>query len=217
MATSQHSAGSQTAVISTEHTLATITSAGVYQLLVDCNNLALGDEVKLRIYIKVRSGDGSLLLYETTVEDLPVNLISVSPPVAAVHEFKATLLQQAGTGRAFDWSILSLGGAPTEASSGSQTATLTTEHTLATLSAAKSHVVYVDTGNLAGGDALILRLKQKPRSSGTTRLSQWTGAHNAQAAPVKPVGPFTTVHESVVTLEQTIGTGRAYPWSVVAL
>ena len=62
MATSKAD-GSQTAVISTEHTLATITDAGSYVLGVDVSNLALGDKLTLRIKTKVRSAGTTRTTY----------------------------------------------------------------------------------------------------------------------------------------------------------
>ncbi len=51
MATSE-SSGDQTAVVTTEHTLDTITDAGTYVLYVDTSNMVLIDELELRVKTK---------------------------------------------------------------------------------------------------------------------------------------------------------------------
>jgi len=98
--------GSQTATISTEHTLATINTGGVFVLAVDMANLVAGDVVEVRIYGKARTGDTERLLHRGTYG--PAALASplvMSVPIASPHHFKATLKQTAGTGRAFPWAI----------------------------------------------------------------------------------------------------------------
>jgi len=108
MAVSENTGGTQTAVISTEHTLATITAAGTYQLLVDTVNMVDGDELELRIKVKVRSGNTLReVFYGSAADDQGNNVIKISPPTPAPFEFVATLKQTAGTGRDFIWSIYS--------------------------------------------------------------------------------------------------------------
>jgi hypothetical protein len=100
--------GSQTAVISTEHTLATITDAGTYVLVVDTGNMLNGDELEIRIKTKVRSGNSSKLAYFAAFAHIQVEVNKVFVPVPTVVEFVATLKQTAGTGRAYIWSIYAL-------------------------------------------------------------------------------------------------------------
>lgn len=98
--------GSQTAVISTEHTLATSTAGYTFVLVVDTANLANGDAVELRIYTKCKSGGTERLAYCRKYANAQEELIKYSPPVPADVSCKATLKQTAGTGRVFDWSLL---------------------------------------------------------------------------------------------------------------
>jgi len=100
--------GSQTAVISTEHTLATITDAGSYVLGVDVSNLALGDKLTLRIKTKVRSAGTTRTTYIANYANLQSTLNILSIPIASPHEFVATLEQTAGTGRAYNWEVTEL-------------------------------------------------------------------------------------------------------------
>ena len=107
MALSQNTSGTQTAVISTEHTLATITTSNVYQLVVDLSNMVNGDELELRIKVKALTGSTSrVVFFATYAHDVGADSeIVLSPPVPAPFEFIATLKQVAGTGRGFDWAI----------------------------------------------------------------------------------------------------------------
>ena len=99
--------GSQTATISTEHTLSTQTGAGVFVLAVDIAALASGDQLELRIYGKARSSDTERLLYVRSFAFPVVELLVESIPVVSPHDWKATLKQTAGTGRAYPWAVYS--------------------------------------------------------------------------------------------------------------
>ena len=57
MTVSVKTSNSQTATITTEHDLATVTDPGVYVLVVDIAAMVAGDVTELRIYGKARSSD----------------------------------------------------------------------------------------------------------------------------------------------------------------
>lgn len=104
---SEQAGGTQTATISTEHTLATVSTAGVYQLGVDLANLAAGDTVELRVKLKLRSGSTSRVAWFAQYTHGPgIVPIVLSPPQATVVELVATLKQTTGTGRNFEWTII---------------------------------------------------------------------------------------------------------------
>lgn len=108
MAITQESSGSQTATISTEHTLATITTQKTFVLSVDCANLAAGEYVELKVKRDVRSADSTRTLYSRIVSsfEAQVNPIISMPPVpAGGGEYVVTLKQLNGTGRAFPWAV----------------------------------------------------------------------------------------------------------------
>jgi hypothetical protein len=105
MAVTVADSGSQTATISTEHTLSTLTTAGVYTLAVDTNAMVAGDTVVLRIYGKARSSDSERLIFESAFGDVQGDPLKLSFTVVSPHHFKATLTQTAGTGRAFPWAV----------------------------------------------------------------------------------------------------------------
>ena len=111
MAVSVNTSGSQTATIGTEHTLATITTAGIWILVVDIAAMAAGDIVELRVYGKARSTDTERLLFgpESYGPIVPGQLLVYSVPVVSPHSSRFSLKQTNGTGRAFPWAIYSTG------------------------------------------------------------------------------------------------------------
>lgn len=108
MALGSKADGSQTAVITTEHTLSTVTDAGVYQLSVDTDAMANGDELELRVKLKVRSVGTTRQVYLGTYAHVQTDKVKLSTPVAALHEVVFTLKQTAGTGRAFPWEVIQI-------------------------------------------------------------------------------------------------------------
>ena len=105
----------------------------------------------------------------------------------------------------------------TSEASGAQTAVITTEHTLATISTDGTFVLYVDTVNMVLGDELELRAKTKVKSDGTTREFLVATYAHVQGQPVKASIPVASINECVFTLKQTVGTGRVFNWEVVKL
>jgi hypothetical protein len=105
----------------------------------------------------------------------------------------------------------------TSVGSAVQTATLDTEHTLDTETAAGVYVLVVDTANLANGDIVILRIKTKYATGGTSRIAYAVTYANAQGEPNKYSIPVPVDTEIVCTLEQTDGTGRDFPWNLLKL
>lgn len=104
MAWAVDSSGSQTASISTEHSLATPSTVATYVLSVDTVNMVNGDLVELRCYDMV-DGSNYRQMWKGTYQHVQINNAKVSPPIAVTTQAKFTLKQTAGTGRAFPWSI----------------------------------------------------------------------------------------------------------------
>ncbi|MCK5431966.1 MAG: hypothetical protein KAJ03_04440 [Gammaproteobacteria bacterium] len=105
MALSSAANGTQVAVISSEHSLAIDTVAGVYILKVDVTNMVDGDELELRLKAKVLTGGSSI----ETIIGIYVNAqtedVVYSIPLSSVYSIEATLKQTAGTGRSYDWNL----------------------------------------------------------------------------------------------------------------
>ena len=83
-----------------EQTLATETTAGVYVLWVDLSNLADGDSVILRLKSKVRSSSTSRQVYSAAYAN------ATADGNIQAHEAVATLEQDGGVNRTYDWSLL---------------------------------------------------------------------------------------------------------------
>lgn len=104
--------------------------------------------------------------------------------------------------------------------SGTQTATVTTEHTLVTISTAVRVLYTVDVSAMAAADVLELRVKKPVLSGGTARTAvyvMYTDASYVDDA-LKiciPIVIDSVAGNASFTLKQTVGTGRAFPWSVV--
>lgn len=107
--------------------------------------------------------------------------------------------------------------AVTSVGSASQSATLDTEHTLDTETTAGVYVFVLDTNAMVAGDITIIRIKTKYASGGTSRLAYTATYANAQSEPIKYSIPIPVDTEIIVTLEQTDGTGRSYPWNLLTL
>jgi hypothetical protein len=111
--------------------------------------------------------------------------------------------------------------AVTAQSTGTQTATISTEHTLLDVAVAGTFTLHVDKNAMVSGDTLELRIYQIVLTSGTRRVAYKTVYSGAQStddmiAISVPISNELTDSGSVrFTLKQTAGTGRAYPWKVL--
>lgn len=105
--------------------------------------------------------------------------------------------------------------------SGTQTATLTTEHTLVDIDTAGVYTLHVDTVNMQAGDILELVVYQIVLTGGTRHgvmFGRWEGAQHSkfQIKKSKPISNDLTDSGSLrFTLKQTVGTGRDYDWKVL--
>lgn len=107
--TTQAQSGTQAATLTTRHQLgSTITTAGNYILLVDTNAMANGDELLLEIECKALTGSTSRVTESVRYANVQGAPNKRSVPIPVAHEVKFYLTQGSGTGRSYDWSILSL-------------------------------------------------------------------------------------------------------------
>lgn len=97
-----------TVSLSKEITLATDTANKTYVLVVDTAAMGAGDVLELRLYTKALSGGAEGLAYTVSYWGVQSDPLKYSPPVPADISIKATLLQPAGTARAYPWKLLSL-------------------------------------------------------------------------------------------------------------
>ncbi|WP_433329973.1 hypothetical protein [Spirillospora sp. CA-294931] len=106
---------------------------------------------------------------------------------------------------------------PTLLVSGTQTATINTEHELAVDTSNKTYVLAVDTAALAAGDLLELRLYTKILAGGAERLAYVASYQHAQGQPAVYSVPVPANVHLRATLKQVAGTARSFPWSLLAL
>lgn len=105
MAVTQPSSGTQTATVGTEHTLATITVAGIYVLHVDAAALAAGEELELRVYKTILAAGTERLLDVYYFKHAQGEPCLAAIPVICFTGIRATLKQVGGTGRAYPWAL----------------------------------------------------------------------------------------------------------------
>lgn len=114
--------------------------------------------------------------------------------------------------------------AVTAQGSGTQTATLTTEHTLLDVAVAGTFTFHLDTVNMATGDILELRIYQIILTGGTRRVAYYERYEGAQSTDdlIKISVPISNELTDAGSLRFTLqqnrnggGTGRAYPWKVL--
>lgn len=106
---SEHSAGSQTCTIGTEHTLTGAeTTATVAQLWLDLGNLTIGDTGVVRVKSKARSGDTQRVHHQWAFSALDGTCL-VTPMMTLLHDWDISIEQERGTGRTIPYSIRKLG------------------------------------------------------------------------------------------------------------
>lgn len=104
-----------------------------------------------------------------------------------------------------------------EHATGSQTATISTEHTLNSTSPETTDGVYqlfIDLANMVAGDVLEIRIKEKCRTGDTIRQLLLATLSGAQSDPLWASPSFVLMNGWDMTIKQTAGTGRAFPWSI---
>lgn len=111
--------------------------------------------------------------------------------------------------------------AVTAHASGTQTATISTEHELSAVAVAGVFTLHVDTVNMADGDYVELRVKQKILSGGTARTIIFQGISDAQPADdaiwysIPISNDLVEAGALSFTLKQVSGTGRNFPWKIL--
>jgi hypothetical protein len=100
-----NSSGSQTAVINTEHALATLTTSKFFTGYVDLSNMVSGDTTEIRVYVIVKSAGSYIQYYINTYTGAQTNKSVYVPPLPSNYGWKLTLKQTAGTGRVYDWAV----------------------------------------------------------------------------------------------------------------
>ncbi len=84
--------------------IATNTTAGVYQLWLDVSDMVTGDELQIRSYEKVRSADTQRIVYQSNLVGAQSPPIFVLPSLILINGWDFTLDAIAGT-ITVTWSI----------------------------------------------------------------------------------------------------------------
>jgi hypothetical protein len=99
------------AVSTTEHSLTTDTAGpdadttdGVFQAFLDVSDMIAGDQLQIRVYEKVRSGDTQRIVYQAILTGAQSEPIWVSPSLILLHGWDITCDALAGT-ITVNWSI----------------------------------------------------------------------------------------------------------------
>lgn len=91
-------------LISGTSTLQNNTTAGVYQLFVDCSNMAKNDEFVIRVYATARASGTKRVLFTITLDNAQSEIFC-TPTLILINGFDFTIQKVSGTDRAFDTSI----------------------------------------------------------------------------------------------------------------
>lgn len=111
--------------------------------------------------------------------------------------------------------------AVTAQGTGTQAATVGTEHTLLDVAVAGTFTLHVDLNPMAAGDSLELRIYQIVLTGGVRRVAyeqSYSGAQpsDAQISISIPISNELTDAGSLrFTLKQTTGTGKSFVWKVL--
>lgn len=114
--------------------------------------------------------------------------------------------------------------AVTAPGSGTQAATIGTEHTLYDVAVAGTFTFHVDKRAMAGGDTLELRIYQMilPAASGGTRGVAYKESFFGAPDPDDQIAISVAISNELTdpgslrfTLKQVAGTGRSFPWKVL--
>lgn len=110
MAITEHANGTRTAGTPPEAGFTALgtggdTTDGVFQLFIDCNNLARGDTIEIQCLEKVIASGTARLVWEATLSNAQDEPVFASPSLILMHGWTFQIRQTLGTARAFDWSI----------------------------------------------------------------------------------------------------------------
>lgn len=99
--------------------------------------------------------------------------------------------------------------------SGTQAATISTEHSLTQQTGVGIYVLKVDTSAMQSGDTLVIRLKDKVLSGSSSKITQEVMLDGVQSVPDWRSDAIPNDVEIIATIMQTAGVGRSYPWKLL--
>jgi hypothetical protein len=192
------------------------TADGIFQLVVDAADMIEDDELVVRIKEKCRSGDTQRLVWDYGLQQVAGDSpILISPALVLLHGWDMTLEARAGT-ISVPWSIRQLSSGISEHNSGSQTCTVTTEHTLGTADDATDVAIqfWLDFNAALVDDIFRVRIREMTVPSGTKRVVHEYWLEAPFSSPLFVTDALVLMNAWDITLTQTAGTSRAVPWSM---
>ncbi len=105
----------------------------------------------------------------------------------------------------------------TEVYSGTQVATVGTEHILNTTSPETTsglYELYLDTNALTANDAIQISFKEKVITGGTQHILFLVTLYGIQSSPIFTSGQFMLTHGWDICIKQTLGTSKSFPYSI---
>ena len=81
------------------------TTDGVFQLWLDLNAMANGDEFRVRVYERISSGGTTRIAMEWVISHAQSEPMWVTPSLIFMHGWEFSLTKLTGTDRSIAWSI----------------------------------------------------------------------------------------------------------------
>lgn len=194
------------------------TTAGLYQAVIDVSDMVDGDELQIRVYEKVRSGDTQRVVYTNSLSDAQLQPLLYTPPLMLLNGWDYTLDAIAGT-ITCNWSIRQLTSAVTEAFTGTE-AVSTTEWSLTTDTSGPDadttdgfFQVFLDLSDMVDADILQIRQYEKARSGDTQRAAYQAILGYVQQTPIWVSPTLCGMHGWDWTLDALAGTITCL-WSI---
>jgi hypothetical protein len=186
-------------------TVAAATDDGIFQPVLELNNLAADDAYDLAVYEKVVSGGTQRKHLITRFEGVQADPVYIGPAFVLMHGWDFTLQRDSASGadRSIAWSIRQApGAAPTETALSAQTLS-TTEHSFATDTSydtgdaqttdALVQLWWENTAAWSEGDVFELRRYEKAYAAATQRQTPLVRPQHLKAAGYLVVTPLETL------------------------
>ncbi len=108
MGVTAFASGTQACTVGTEHFVADVNAAGVFQFVVDISPLQAGDQVELRFYQMVLAGGTPREVYRCVFgpEAKVQTSLPLSNELTDATALRASIKQTIGTGRSLAWKVL---------------------------------------------------------------------------------------------------------------
>jgi hypothetical protein len=105
MAITQNTSGTKTVTVDVEHSLATITTAGLFQFAIDLSNMENGDIIDITIKTKLLTGSTAAIAYIATFAHVQGQPNQHSLPIMSPFSVEFLIEQTDGTARDYDWAV----------------------------------------------------------------------------------------------------------------